>query len=82
MALLRNVWLQYKHDMKPDTLDDRLGSIVLKNSVFGRSVKISASMGSFILSDMRAHIKLLTNRLRATRSLTHESCIALPKNMD
>jgi hypothetical protein len=40
-------------------------TIVLKNSVSGRSVKISAPMRSFILSDMRAHIKLLTYRQRA-----------------
>jgi len=55
--------------------------IVLKNSVSGRSVKISAPMTSFILSEMRAHMKLTIYRQRALHSLTQENCIALPENM-
>ena len=82
--LVLNSWIGM-HEKKLVTVihdhcrNDRFQYIVLKNSVYGRSLKFSASMRSFILSDMRAHIKLLTNRLRAARSLTHENCTVVPK---
>jgi len=55
--------------------------IVSKNSVSVRNVNISASMRSFILADMRAHMKLLIHRQRASHSLSKENFIALQENM-